>query len=77
MIYAVNYKRGGDIMGRDLACDRIMAKVWGDGDNGYKGYKAFQPAEVSWAETELVMVDEFREGNVPTSKDAIRVGKRL
>ncbi|MBT9159389.1 MAG: transposase [Dehalococcoidia bacterium] len=39
----------------------------------YKGHKAFQPAEVSWAETGLVMVDEFREGNVPASKGAIRL----
>ncbi|MBT9161377.1 MAG: hypothetical protein DDT27_01213 [Dehalococcoidia bacterium] len=28
---------------------------------------------VTWAETRLVMVDEFREGNVPASKDTIRL----
>ncbi|MBT9132185.1 MAG: hypothetical protein DDT33_00697 [Firmicutes bacterium] len=39
----------------------------------YKGHKAFQPAVVTWAETGLVMVDEFREGNVPASKGAIRL----
>jgi hypothetical protein len=33
----------------------------------YEGYKAFQPMEVSWAETGLVLADEFREGNVPAS----------
>ena len=39
----------------------------------YEGYKAFQPIEVSWAETTLVLADEFRNGNVPASKDIARV----
>lgn len=39
----------------------------------YEGYKAFQPAQVSWAETLLVLGDEFRDGNVPAGKDAARV----
>jgi len=34
----------------------------------YGGYKAFQPIEVTWAETGLVLADEFREGNVPASE---------
>lgn len=34
----------------------------------YEGHKAFQPIEVTWAETGLVMADEFREGNVPASR---------
>ncbi len=39
----------------------------------YEGCKAFQPLEVSWAETMLVLGDEFRDGNVPASKDTKRV----
>ncbi len=39
----------------------------------YEGGKAFQPVQVSWAETMLVLEDEFRDGNVPASKDMIRV----
>jgi len=39
----------------------------------YEGYKAFQPIEVSWAETMLVLADEFREGNVPASRDIVRL----
>jgi hypothetical protein len=39
----------------------------------YEGYKAFQPVVVNWAETGLMMVDEFREGNVPASKGAKRL----
>jgi len=34
----------------------------------YDGHKAFQPIEVCWAETGLVLADEFREGNVPASE---------
>ncbi len=34
----------------------------------YEGYKAFQPIEVCWAETGLVLADEFRDGNVPASE---------
>jgi hypothetical protein len=30
----------------------------------YEGYRAFQPIEVVWAETGLVLADEFRAGNV-------------
>ena len=39
----------------------------------YDGYKAYQPMEVSWAETLLVLADEFRDGNVPAEKDIKRV----
>jgi len=39
----------------------------------YDGYKAYQPMVVCWAETGLVLRDEFREGNVPACKDIRRV----
>ena len=39
----------------------------------YEGYKAFQPIEVTWAETGLVLMDEFRNGNVPAQKDIKRI----
>ena len=39
----------------------------------YEGYRAFQSAEVCWAETMLVLADEFRQGNVPPSKDITRL----
>jgi hypothetical protein len=39
----------------------------------YEGYKAYHPIEVSWAETLLVLADEFRHGNVPAGKDIKRV----
>jgi hypothetical protein len=39
----------------------------------YDGYKAFQPIEVEWAETGLVLADEFRQGNVLAGKDIKRI----
>lgn len=39
----------------------------------YEGYKAYQPIEVSWAETMLVLGEEFRDGNVLASKDIKRI----
>jgi hypothetical protein len=31
----------------------------------YDGYRGYQPLLVEWAETRLVLADEFRDGNVP------------
>ena len=39
----------------------------------YEGCKAFQPIVVCWAETGLVLAEEFREGNVPASVDNKRL----
>jgi len=39
----------------------------------YDGYKAFHPVQVSWAETMLVLSDEFRDGNVDAGKDTARL----
>lgn len=39
----------------------------------YDGYKAFQPIEVEWAETGLVLAEEFRQGNVLAGRDIKRV----
>jgi hypothetical protein len=39
----------------------------------YDGYKAFQAMKVSWAETLLVLNDEFRYGNISPRKDIKRI----
>ena len=39
----------------------------------YDGRKAFQPIEVEWAETGLVLAEEFRQGNVLAGMDIKRV----
>jgi len=39
----------------------------------YKGYKAYQPHNAYWAEQELILHSEFRDGNVPAGYDQLRV----
>lgn len=39
----------------------------------YKHFKAYQPLNVWWAEQELVVHSEFRDGNVPASFENLRV----
>ncbi|MFC1977019.1 IS1380 family transposase [Chloroflexota bacterium] len=39
----------------------------------YEHYKAYQAMKVVWAETMLVLNDEFRDGNVSPSKDIKRI----
>ena len=41
----------------------------------YEGYKAYQPFNVWWAEQELVLQTEFRDGNVPAGFDELRLLK--
>lgn len=41
----------------------------------YKGFKGYQPLNVWWAERELVLHTEFRDGNVPAGHDQLRVFK--
>jgi len=41
----------------------------------YKGPRAYQPYNVWWAEQELVLHSEFRDGNVPAGLEAVRVMK--
>jgi hypothetical protein len=41
----------------------------------YKGYRAYQPFNVWWAEQDLVLHSEFRDGNVPAGYEQLRVCK--
>lgn len=34
----------------------------------YEGFRGYQPLVVTWAQTGLVLADEFRDGNVPAGK---------
>lgn len=38
----------------------------------YKKFKAYQPLNVFWAEQDLVLFSEFRDGNVPAHYDLLR-----
>ena len=39
----------------------------------YEGVRGYQPTMVEWVEQELIVSDEFRDGNVPAQKDLVRV----
>lgn len=41
----------------------------------YKGYKAYQPFNIWWAEQELMPHTEFRDGNVPAGYEQLRAFK--
>lgn len=41
----------------------------------YKGYRAYQPLNVWWAEQQLMLHTEFRDGNVPAGYEQLRVFK--
>jgi len=39
----------------------------------YQGYKSYQPLNVWWAEQEMILHTEFRDGNVPAGYQQVRV----
>lgn len=41
----------------------------------YEGYRAYQPINVYWAQTGLVVHSEFRDGNVPAGHEVLRILK--
>jgi hypothetical protein len=43
----------------------------------YRGGKAYQPLNVYWAEQDLVVHSEFRDGNVPAGYEKLRVLKEV
>ncbi len=42
----------------------------------YEGGRGYQPEVAIWAEQDLVLVDEFRDGNVPAGKETLRLTER-
>lgn len=42
----------------------------------YKGGRGYQPSVVTWAETSLVLADEFRDGNVPAGMSNVPLIER-
>jgi hypothetical protein len=41
----------------------------------YKGFKAYQPLNCWWAEQEVMLYSEFRDGNIPAGHEQLRVMK--
>ena len=69
--YINNLKPGGEIT-LDVDTQLIETNKAG-AKYCYDGYKAYQAMKVCWAETLLVLADEFREGNVFPGKDIKKV----
>ena len=42
----------------------------------YEGVRGYQPMLAVWAETGLVLADQFRDGNVPAQMEPLEVGQR-
>ena len=42
----------------------------------YEGGSGYQPMVALWAEMNVVVAEEFRDGNVPALKDPLRVAQR-
>jgi hypothetical protein len=42
----------------------------------YQGGRGYQPMLALWAEMNLVLADEFRDGNVPAQREPLRVARR-
>lgn len=59
-----------------LDLDATLVKTGKEGAfYSYKKEKAYQPLNVWWAEQELVLLTEFRDGNVPAGYEQLRVLK--
>jgi len=39
----------------------------------YEGERGYQPMRAVWAETDLILADQFRDGNVPALQEPLRV----
>jgi hypothetical protein len=56
-----------------LDCDATLVERQGKSAlMCYKGFAGFQPFNIFWAEQELVLHSEFRDGNVPAGFDLLR-----
>ena len=57
-----------------LDCDATLVETQKeDAFFSYKGFKAYQPFNVWWAEQQLILHSEFRDGNVPAGYEQLRV----
>jgi hypothetical protein len=69
--YIQNLKPGSEIT---LDVDtQLVETTKAEAKYCYDGYKAFQAMKVVWAETLLILADEFRDGNVHPGKDIQRM----
>ena len=69
--YIRNIKSGEEVT---LDVDTQLVETYkAEAEYCYEHYKAFQAMKVVWAETMLLLNDEFRDGNVSVGKDIKRI----
>ena len=57
--------------------DATVIESWKrEAKHTYEGGSGYQPMVALWAEMNVVVADEFRDGNVPALKDPLRVAQR-
>src|SRR5437667_201459 len=56
-----------DVDATGSACDKRAAK------RAYDGHRGYQPVLALWAEQDVIVADEFRDGNVPAGSGNRRV----
>jgi hypothetical protein len=57
--------------------DSTIIESWKrEAQRSYEGYTGYQPMLALWAEMDLILADEFRDGNVPAIREPLRVARR-
>jgi hypothetical protein len=57
--------------------DSTLIESWKrEAQRSYEGYTGYQPMLALWAEMDLIVADEFRDGNVPAIREPLRVARR-
>jgi hypothetical protein len=57
--------------------DSTIIESWKkEAKQSYEGIRGYQPMLALWAEMNLVLADEFRDGNVPAIQEPLRVARR-
>ena len=54
-----------------IVCDKRAAK------RAYEGNRGYQPVLALWAEQDVIVADEFRDGNVPAQRHEPRARARV
>lgn len=57
--------------------DSTIIESWKrEAQRSYEGCTGYQPMLALWAEMDLILADEFRDGNVPAIREPVRVARR-
>ena len=70
-------RRCGDQKIATIDLDSTVIESWKkEAQPTYQGGKGYQPALALWAELNVIVADQFRDGNVPSLQEPLPVAKR-